>query len=192
MKRIKCVLMTQTNGIESVRVFFALWPSDTERSTLTEWQIPLKRLAGGRVMSADSLHATLVFIGGIDQSRLDALQLTASEVNMERFELRLAQAHYWGHNHIVYAAPDQMPVQLAHLVNTLETSLNRNHFQFDRHTFKPHITLLRHAHWTDQQLPQMQPINWLVEDFALVQSRTKPDVANYRVLARFPLRAGAT
>ncbi len=184
--------MTQTTDIGSVRVFFALWPSDTERSALNEWQRPLKRLVGGRVMSADSLHATLVFVGGIDPSRLQALHMAAQEVDAESFALCLTHAHYWGHNHIVYAAPDQMAEQLAHLVNTLEASLTRHHFQFDQRTFKPHITLLRHARWTDQPLPQMQPINWLVEDFALVQSRTEPDAANYRVLARFPSRAGTT
>lgn len=184
--------MTQTADIGYVRVFFALWPSDTERSALNEWQMPLKRLASGRVMSGDSLHATLVFIGGINPNRLEALYLAAREVDAESFTLCLTHAHYWGHNHIVYAAPDQMPVELARLVNTLEASLTRHHFQFDQRTFKPHITLLRHARWTDQPLPQMQPVRWQIEDFALVQSRTEPDVANYRVLARFPLRAGTT
>jgi 2'-5' RNA ligase len=61
-------------------------------------------------------------------------------------------------------------------------------FKFDQREYKPHVTLLRNARWTDAPLPAMQPVRWQVQDFALVQSGQQNGLANYQVLARFPLR----
>ncbi|MDO8263236.1 MAG: RNA 2',3'-cyclic phosphodiesterase [Gallionella sp.] len=171
----------------NARVFFALWPTIAESGALAAWQAPLKHLCGGRAMRGETLHATLVFIGGIEQARLEALQLAAQEVGAEGFDLCFDEARYWGHNHIVYAAPDLVPQQLAQLVGALEQRLTRHYFKFDRREHKPHITLLRNARWTDAALPAMQPVCWQIMDFALVQSAHQEGLADYRVLARFPL-----
>lgn len=170
-----------------VRVFFALWPTAAERSHLAAWQTPLKRLCGGRAMRGETLHNTLVFIGDVDQSRLEALQLAAQEVSGESFELCFDDARYWGHNHIVYAAPGHLPQQLTQLAGALEQNLLRHRFKFDNREYKPHVTLLRDARWTDAPLPGMPPVRWLIQEFALVQSVNQEGLAGYRVLARFPL-----
>jgi len=177
--------MNERSDYPSVKVFFAMWPGTAERGELKNWQNRLHRLCGGRVMRFESLHATLVFIGQIGTSRLEALQLAAQEVDGTGFDLCLDSARYWGHNHIAYAVPAEVPEQLAQLVAALEQSLQRHRFKFDRRAYKPHVTLLRNARWTDAPLPVMPPVNWRVEDFALVQSTPQ----EYRVLARFPLRA---
>jgi RNA 2',3'-cyclic 3'-phosphodiesterase len=171
----------------SVKVFFALWPTVAERSHLTEWLVPLKELCGGRVMHDGTLHTTLVFIGDIKQSRLEALQLAAQEVSVACFELCFDEARYWGHNHIVYAAPGYVPQQLANLVDMLKQGLKRHRFKFDQRDYKPHVTLLRNAHWTDAPLPAMQPVCWQIQDFALVQSVNENGLASYRALTRFAL-----
>ena len=170
-----------------IKVFFALWPTTAERSRLAAWQKPLKSLCGGRSMSGETLHNTLVFIGNIAQSRLEPLQLAAQEVSGEGFEMRFDIARYWGHNHIVYAAPFHLPQPLTQLVLALEQSLIRHGFKFDIREYQPHVTLIRSAHWTDAPLPAMQPVCWQVNDFALVQSVNHEGLAGYRVLARFPL-----
>ena len=172
----------------SARVFFALWPDDAERAALAAWQPALRRLCGGRSMRAGTLHTTLVFLGDVVLHRLEALQLAAQEAEGESFELALDAAHYWGHNHIVYAAPRVEPPQLAQLVRALEQCLSKHRFHFDRPPYKPHITLLRHAKWSDAPLPEMQKVVWRTASFALVQSLRDEEGANYRVLARFPLR----
>jgi len=138
-------------------------------------------------MRTETLHNTLVFVGDIEKSRLEALQLAAQEVNGKGFELCLDKAHYWGHNHIVYAAPSGVPKQLVNLVEALEQRFAAHGFNFDQRKYKPHITLLRKAKWTDAPLPEMKPVRWQVGDFALVQSTQQEGVANYRVLVRFPL-----
>lgn len=168
-----------------VKVFFALWPTAAERNQLAEWQTPLNRLCGGRAMRGENLHNTLVFIGNVEQSRLEALQLAALEVSAECFELCFEEARYWGHNRIVYAAPGHVPQHLAQLVSALEQRLTMHRFKFDLREYKPHVTLLRKASWTDAPLPKMHPVCWQIQDFALVQSMLQGGAASYQVLARF-------
>jgi 2'-5' RNA ligase len=169
----------------TARVFFALWPNVVERQALAGWQPVLSDLCGGRVMRADSLHATLVFLGEVEENRLEALQLAAAEVCVSPFELVFDQAHYWGHNHIVYAAPGKLPEKLAQLAGELARSLIRHRFRFEQREYKPHVTLLRNARWSDQPLPEMRPVCWQAGEFVLLQS--EPGGANYRILARFDL-----
>lgn len=178
---------------KSARVFFALWPDDAPRTALAAWQPPLHELCGGRSMRAGNLHATLIFLGDVAQHRLEALQLAAQEVagrvaDGDGFQLIFDVVRYWGHNHIVYAAAHAVPPQLARLVAELETGLRKHRFRFDQRPYTAHVTLLRHAKWSDAPLPQMPRVVWKVKDFALVQSRSDEQGANYQVLARFPLR----
>jgi 2'-5' RNA ligase len=179
--------MSHQSDHSFVKVFFALWPAATERGHLAAWQTPLKQLCGGRVIRGETLHNTLVFIGDVEQSRLQALRLVALEVSAACFELCFDEARYWGHNHIVYAAPSHVPQHLAQLVSALEQCLTMHRFTFDQREYKPHVTLLRNARWTDAPLPEMQPARWQIQDFALVESVRQDGLASYRVLARFPL-----
>jgi 2'-5' RNA ligase len=170
------------------RVFFALWPDEAERNELAAWQPGLHEICGGSTMRDCTLHATLVFLGDVVQHRLEALHLAAQELEGESFEFVLDTARYWGHNHIVYAAPRIVPPQLVQLVHDLEQRLNKHRFRFDKREYKPHVTLLRHAQWSDEPLPEMSKVVWQARSFALVQSAPDEQGANYRVLASFPLR----
>lgn len=169
----------------SLRLFFALWPSPAERTALAAWQPVLRERCDGRAMRADTLHATLVFLGDVAEHRLEALYLAAQETEFRDFALNLTMAHYWGHNHIVYAAPEVVPPQLADLVGELERNLRRHRFRFEQRAYKPHITLLRHAKWSDLDLPPMPAVRWRVRSFALVRSLSDEQGARYKVLARF-------
>lgn len=181
-------LMTKPRAhVPPVRVFFALWPNAKGRAALASWQPPLCKLCGGRAMRSDTLHATLVFLGNVAAHRLEALKLAAQEVEAERFELRFDLARYWGHNHIAYAAPSVVPTSLSLLVSDLEQRLRAHRFRFDHHEYKPHVTLLRHAKWSDEPLPEMPAAIWQAHNFALVQSLSDEQGARYEVLARFPL-----
>lgn len=171
--------------MDTARIFFALWPTGAERRALAAWQATLKDLCGGRLMAPATLHNTLVFLGEVELARLEALKLAAEEVTAARFELCFDQARYWGHNHILYAAPGVVPPQLVQLVGELERHLIAHRFKFEQREYKPHVTLLRKARWSDDLLPEMPPACWRVRDFVLLQS--KPGGAGYQVLARFPL-----
>lgn len=184
---IKLAGMQTPIAHKTLRLFFALWPSAAERTALAAWQPTLQHTCGGRAMRAEGLHATLVFLGEVESDRLEALQLAAQEVRAPALTLLLDVAHYWGHNHIVFAAPAHAPPALLQLVDSLEQSLQRHHFRFDARSFKAHITLLRKAQWSDAPLPAMPAVPWQVRDFALVQSLGDEQGVRYEVLARFPL-----
>lgn len=185
MRPVKLKIMSKTEKEPVPRLFFALWPNDAERTALTSWQLPLHELCGGRVMRAETLHATLVFLGGVGESRLEALCLAAQEVNFQAFDLNLTEARYWGHNHIVYAAPDTVPHPLAELVDRLENSLGKHRFRFDRRPYKPHVSLLRNAKWHDELLPPLPAVRWRCNEFVLVQSLSDAGSTSYRILAHF-------
>lgn len=136
-------------------------------------------------MRHDSLHATLVFLGEVEQQRLEALQLAALEVVFETFELDFDTARYWGHNHIVFATPGKVPAQLLNLVDHLEQNLRRHKFHFESRPYKPHVTLLRNAQWRDAELPSLPVAKWQCSDFVLLQSVS----GHYEVLARFAATA---
>lgn len=178
--------MKQNEKEPSFRLFFALWPNAAERALLAAWQQPLLDLCGGRLMHAETLHATLVFLGNVAERRLEALQLAARETNWLGFDLKLTTAHYWGHNHIVYAAPDATPLQLTELVHELESGLRKQRFHFEKRPYKPHVTLLRNAQWSDAKLPLMPAVTWKFNEFVLVRSSSDEQGARYEVLARFP------
>ena len=169
------------------RLFFALWPNAAERTALAAWQLPLRELCGGRTMRPDTLHATLVFMGDVFEHRLVELVSIAQEINFQCFALDWSEVCYWQHNHIVYAAPETTPPQLAHLVSELATLLREHGFHFERRDYQVHVTLLRNAKWNDMALPRQSNVCWLVRDFALVQSLGDEQGARYEVLARFPL-----
>lgn len=173
---------------DTSRLFFALWPDTAERTALSAWQAPLQALCGGKAMRPDTLHCTLAFLGEVPARRLEALTLAAREATMRRFDLEFAAARYWGHNHIAYAAPVVVPPVLDELVAGLETSLRKHHFHFEQREYKPHVTLLRHAQWTDAPLPSIPPVRWHCRDFALVRSLSDAHGARYEVLCRFRAR----
>ena len=180
--------MESLPGEKLARVFFALWPNEAERAVLAAWQPALHEICGGHGMRADTLHATLVFLGDVAEHRLEALQLAAQEVEGAPFDLVFNNARYWGHNHIVYAAPHSVPLQLAQLVGGLERCLSKHLFYFEKRAYKPHVTLLRHAQWSDEPLPEMDSVVWQAKSFVLVHSAPNEQGANYQVLARFLLQ----
>lgn len=139
-------------------------------------------------MRSETLHLTLVFIGGIERTRFESLRHAAQEVSTEGFELCFDRAHYWGRNHLVFAAPDPVPPPLGRLLGALEQALAMHGFTFDEREHKPHITLLRNAQWTAAALNVMPQVCWWIQDFALVESVPQDGMMGYRVLARFPLK----
>ena len=138
-------------------------------------------------MRACTLHTTLVFLGDVEHSRLEALQLVAQEVNGISFDLVFDAARYWEHNHIAYAAPNFIPPQLTQLVQDLKRCLSKHYFNFDKHPYTPHVTLLRNAQRSNVPLPERDRVTWQARDYVLVQSAPDVEGANYQILAKFAL-----
>lgn len=144
----------------------------------------LHEACGGRIVNAEAIHLTLVFLGNVDPRRLDALKTMAGGVGARRFQFMLESLGYWRNNRIAWVAPRQTPEQLTGLVHFLEEGLAATGFHFDKRPYVPHITLLRKANCRNPvELPE--PISWQVEEFVLVESELSGSI--YNIIGRWTL-----
>jgi 2'-5' RNA ligase len=168
------------------RVFFALWPEASVRRALHTLATEYQSQSKARAMRADSLHMTLLFLGGMERARLPQLMQTAGKVSVPPFGFVLEKLSFWPHNRIGYAASLAEVPALDHLITALQQELVAAGFPIENREFNPHVTLLRHVgHALESQA--ITPITWWVDSFVLVESvKTDPGV-RYQILQRWLL-----
>lgn len=171
-------------GIGPQRLFFALWPDATTRARLADWTQSIHRASGGRAMRPENVHLTLAFLGSTPAAALPALIAAAGRIAPRTFTLRVDEPGYWRHNQIAWAGVREIPPELAALVGDLRAALLEANVPFDVKPFVAHVTLVRKAR-PGFKLPPLEPIEWLVRDFALVRSVTGADGSTYEVAQRW-------
>lgn len=169
------------------RVFFALWPGARVAKRLHELGAEAHAECAGRRTRCETLHLTLAFIGDVAPQRLADLIAVGNCVEATPFTLRLDCLGGWRHNRIVWAGAQSCPAPLAGLVERLNGALETAGFAVERRPFAPHVTLLRKAH-TQVSARGVEPIDWRVDGFALVESLQTSAGAHYRTLSEW--RAG--
>lgn len=179
----------QTSG-RSVRVFFAIWPKDAVWRQLCGLSEKLELVCGGRRTRAESIHLTLIFLGEMGTSQLDALCLAANTVKGRAFNFIVDGIRYWKFNRVVYAGAGEVPLELFNLVGSLKDALSTNGFSFDHKAFTPHITLVRKVqpHVLPKSLKSLaEPIVWPVSEWILVKSEQVSDRSVYTPIGHWPL-----
>jgi 2'-5' RNA ligase len=169
------------------RVFFALWPDPRVRAGLADAARTLHGIMHGRRVREDGIHLTLAFIGAVDERNLARLLAPPDEVFSPGFLLTLDAWGCWQRSGIGWAAPSQRSQALSDLAANLEGWLRGAGFELERRVFRPHVTLLRQAQCVPLPGP-MAAIQWQVEAFALINSRTSQAGATYEILRSWPLR----
>ena len=178
-------------GRETVRVFFAIWPDGMAQKQLSALAERLQSgsLCSGRKTEPENIHLTLVFVGEVDTSQLEALRLAADGVashNARAFEVVIEEIRYWKHKGIVYAATGRVPRELGALVNALQDVLSAAGFSIERRSYRLHITLMRKA--SCQALPRLaDPIVWKAREWVLVKSTQTSNGSVYIPIGRWPL-----
>ena len=168
------------------RLFFALWPSFAAQNSLRNIALQHIGQCGGRPMRANTLHMTLLFMGAVKRVQIEELMHAAEKVALSRFAFRLQQFACWPRNHIGYAAPRNDVEELAWLARLLRQEVEQAGFSFDRKDFVPHVTLLRDI--VHPVAPCfIDPIEWQVSGFALVESSMKEQGVRYQTLATWRL-----
>lgn len=170
---------------ERARVFFALWPDVATANRLHALAEAAQRRFGGRVMRFDTLHLTLLFVGGVRRVRLPELIEAAASLTPPPFDLTLDTLGRWAKRDIVWAGPSHAPPGLHELVADLHGRLRELGFELEARRFVPHVTLLRGAECTDGQEPLAEPVRWRADGFALVESKRQSSGARYRLLGRW-------
>lgn len=199
--------MSDSESLNSARLFIALWPAPPVRVRLTEQSRRLHGVLAGKLSRPDSLHLTLVFIGNLARDRVTPLQDGLDQVRVPAFQLHIDQADCWKHNQIAFVRPSQPPAVLFDLVTQLEQAVEGLGIDFDRRPYTPHVTLLRKAVCEmanpaigrvseDAQIGPLKrvpewgtfrPIPWSAENFVLVESVSTPTGSRYEILRRYAL-----
>ncbi len=167
------------------RLFFALWPDDNVRERLYKLMQQTLEMGKARQVSRDNLHATLVFLGACDSTTRQCLEQMASAVQAAPFTLTLDRLVYRSKTRILWVGASQLPESLRLLVDFLNSHLVACGLRAETREYHAHVTLARKVR-KGRTIP-INPIDWHVERFVLVESRTYPDGAAYQILRSWAL-----
>lgn len=176
----------QIKTSSEARVFFALWPETSVRQTLHTLAMEYQSQCEARATGVDTLHMTLLFLGGIERECLPQLMQAADQVSVPPFKFVLERFSFWLHNRIAYASPVVEVLALDELAKALQKELIAAGVLFENYDFIPHVTLLRYVrHFLESQA--ITPITWWVDSFVLVESVMTNRGTNYKILQKWPL-----
>ncbi len=169
-----------------MRLFLALWPGPGVRAQLHEWAVSAHAECGGRVLRAQTLHVTLAFLDEVDPARLPvvlALMQRTPLAPLSPFKLTLDHLGYWCDRKIVWAGATGVPESLVATRNALLSQWRATGASVVTQSFRPHVTLLRHARRAPSDL-HPRPLVWHCDGYVLVHSVRTPRGPHYRVLAQ--------
>jgi len=185
------------------RLFFALWPDEATRALLAHATRKAVRSCGGRPVATHNLHATLLFLGSVAQSRVPEVMAIAAgaasglslpdAVDSSSPGFTFDRVEFWKKPHVLVATPsvtgDAGDVLAGALAEVLARETLSAGFAPDPKPLRPHVTLARKVAFLKTELA-MQPVPWSFADFALVESRTDAEGPVYTVLESYPLVPG--
>lgn len=175
---------------EKARLFLALWPQAGLQEQLARATRKLVRASGGRGVMPHNLHITLIFLGTIDSTLRLCVESVAAGVRVPAFTLSLRRVGYWPRPRILWLAPEETPRPLTRLVALLREGVARCGISADQRPFTPHLTLARKAQRAARASLEA-PLEWSVDRFCLVRSRTYPDGVEYGVAVEWGLESAA-
>ncbi len=165
------------------KLFFALWPDDETRQKLVQLQQVIDA-KGLRQVPGQNLHATLVFLGNVDETTETAIQQHVAGISVEPFTLTFDQLSYWRRPRILCLTCRQFGPEAVALAEALDKAAADCGVQTDTRPYTPHITLARQARAIEQDF---SPITWRAESFCLMESCSEPGGVTYKVLQQWPL-----
>lgn len=137
-------------------------------------------------MAVENLHITLAFLGVVEESMLGCFQAQAREIYGEPFKLSLTQLGYFPRPRIIWLGPTNCPPPLHSLVVALNSKLQSCGFRPDARNFSAHVTLFRKAIPTRPNI-LITPVEWSVDRFYLIESKTHPQGVQYHIMQCYPL-----
>jgi len=170
---------------ETIRLFFALWPSDSVRARIQKNQTTAAELHNGRCLRRGNFHLTLVFLGTIPADYLTCLQTMASDVQSQRFNLKLDHVGLFAKPKCLWLGCHEKPESLMLLAELLAQGVKSCGLSIDERQYNPHLTIMRKV--TELTEFTVEPIDWSVTEFCLVKSEPVSDGVEYSVVQAWPL-----
>jgi 2'-5' RNA ligase len=172
------------------RVFFALWPSEGAQDELARSVAGALTCAGGRMLPARNLHATLAFLGSVAEERLAELAALAREcaAAWEGGALRLefGRLEHWARVAILVVTGEDAGGRAHALAHALRDACVRGGFAPDLKPFRAHVTVARKVTRASAEQP-LPALAWRFTSFALIESETRPGGSLYSVRESFVL-----
>lgn len=175
---------------DTSRLFFALWPDDKTRKTLSR----LTQSVSAQTLKwvkPYNFHVTLVFLGSVDKDTEALIKLAAADINAQPFTLTFDALNYWSKPKVLcLTCPQPAPEPAVMLASQLRAAAENLGLHTDERPYTPHITLARHV----RHLPQtvIEPVTWQAEAFCLVESCSEPEGVFYKVIQQWPfIKPGA-
>lgn len=162
------------------RLFFALWPDDITRQRLAAVVKQAAQQHQGKVMHTDNLHITLAFLGDVSNAQRACVEAVADSISMTPFNLRLEPIGWFKRPKVLWLGADETPDALMQLVASLNQGLRSCDIALDDRPFATHLTLMRKVQRFNEM--KIEPIDWRVDRFCLVQSFTHPEGVEYKVV----------
>lgn len=170
------------------RLFFALWPDDVVRAALVARRDAIALHTGGRPMLPNSLHLTLLFVGEVAELKVPTLMACGDRIHAPAFRLQIDARSHFRNAHLAWLGATALPAELVHLHEMLRNEVVAAGFALDARPFQPHVTVARKCVHFPSPSP-IEPIEWSVESFVLIDSHNTPAGPMYRVLRYWPLAA---
>lgn len=177
-----------------LRLFFALQPSLAQNAALTAYVAPLVAQLEGHVVPAENLHATLCFIGAVEEQRLDALRAAAASIRGRPVRLRFDALEYWETPKVLCATSSRDSSEASELSIALGEAAVAAGFAPDIKPFRAHLTLARkiatsRAATVPLPLPLEPPMVMRADTFVLMSSRREDERSIYSAVETWSLYA---
>jgi 2'-5' RNA ligase len=176
---------------QSKRLFLALWPDDSIRQQLADVQKTLghdERLKSARPVPFGNLHITTHFLGAVSDDVHTRLRTLLPEVSAHACTLMIDRWGYFKRAKVIWLGGDA-PEALIDLVVQTGSCIQACIEGYDQKRFVPHVTIFRKAR-RPAEVDAFDPIEWRIDRFALVESVTHPQGAEYTVLQEWVLSSG--
>lgn len=167
--------MTSRPRAATRRLFFALWPSEAERSALADATQAAVAAAAGRAIAPESLHMTLAFLGNVAAVRIGELAdlgrtVAAAWNGHAPLVLSFERLAYWPQSQILCAQECEERAGAAALAAALKRAATEAGFAPDLKPFRAHVTVARKVARA-ASVAAMQKVTWRCESWALTESR---------------------
>lgn len=170
--------------MRTLRLFFALWPTERMQSALAKAAAPAVSAAGGRPIPNGNLHSTLAFLGAVPESRFGDLSVVDG-VAAPPIALTLDRIEHWRRTEILCACASVTPQAALDLASALKETLLAAGFSPDLKPFRAHVTLARKVARARDEA--MTPVEWSFDSISLVASQTAPSGSSYSVVRSWSL-----
>lgn len=181
----------ERNGDQTrVRLFYALWPP---RARAKAWHEAARRWArthpGAKVVPAERLHLTLVFLGGVPRERLGAFLALGAALGPPPAEpLVLDRFECWSGPRVACLAGPTPEGAWRRFAERLAREARALGAKVEDRPFRPHLTLARKVRpeaFDASGLKTSLPLRWSADRFRLIHSESAAEGLRYRTVGEF-------